>query len=82
MVRLTVNGKDHDLDVPDEMPLLWAIRDVDRVDGHEVRLRHRRLRRVYGTRRRGADGAFVRACASSTAVGKKITTIEGLAPDR
>jgi isoquinoline 1-oxidoreductase subunit alpha len=28
MVRLTINGTAHDLDVPSEMPLLWAIRDV------------------------------------------------------
>ena len=28
MVKLTVNGTEHALDVPDEMPLLWAIRDV------------------------------------------------------
>ena len=28
MVSLTINGEKHDLDVPDDMPLLWAIRDV------------------------------------------------------
>jgi isoquinoline 1-oxidoreductase subunit alpha len=28
MIKLTVNGTEHVLDVPDEMPLLWAVRDV------------------------------------------------------
>ncbi|HEY8263604.1 MAG TPA: 2Fe-2S iron-sulfur cluster-binding protein, partial [Methyloceanibacter sp.] len=28
MVTLQVNGKEHELDVPDDMPLLWALRDV------------------------------------------------------
>lgn len=28
MVSITINGEKHELDVPGEMPLLWAIRDV------------------------------------------------------
>jgi isoquinoline 1-oxidoreductase alpha subunit len=28
MPALTVNGKSHSLDVPPDMPLLWALRDV------------------------------------------------------
>ena len=28
MVNLRINGQEHELDVPDNMPLLWAIRDV------------------------------------------------------
>jgi isoquinoline 1-oxidoreductase alpha subunit len=27
MIKLTVNGKTHDLDVEDDTPLLWVIRD-------------------------------------------------------
>lgn len=27
MVTLNINGEQHELDVPDNMPLLWAIRD-------------------------------------------------------
>jgi isoquinoline 1-oxidoreductase alpha subunit len=78
MVRLTVNGKDHDLDVPDEMPLLWAIRDVIGLTGTKF---------GCGIAACGActvhvDGVPTRSCVVrvSTAVGKKITTIEGLAP--
>ena len=27
MVQLTINGQSHDLDIDDDTPLLWAIRD-------------------------------------------------------
>jgi isoquinoline 1-oxidoreductase alpha subunit len=78
MVKLTVNGTDHTLDVPDEMPLLWAIRDVVGLTGTKF---------GCGIAACGActvhlDGAAVRSCVLpvKNAVGKKITTIEGLAP--
>jgi aerobic-type carbon monoxide dehydrogenase small subunit (CoxS/CutS family) len=78
MVRLSVNGVDHDLDVPDEMPLLWAIRDVVGLTGTKF---------GCGIAACGActvhlDGIPARSCvvAVKSAVGKKITTIEGLAP--
>ncbi|MGZ3497478.1 MAG: (2Fe-2S)-binding protein, partial [Vulcanimicrobiaceae bacterium] len=28
MIALMVNGKQHEIDVPDDMPLLWALRDI------------------------------------------------------
>ena len=28
MIRLNVNGKDHDVDVDPDTPLLWVLRDV------------------------------------------------------
>ena len=78
MVKLTVNGHVHDLDIPDEMPLLWAIRDVVGLTGTKF---------GCGIAACGActvhlDGAAVRSCVLpvKNAVGKKITTIEGLAP--
>jgi isoquinoline 1-oxidoreductase alpha subunit len=78
MVKLTVNGTEHTLDVPDEMPLLWAIRDVVGLTGTKF---------GCGIAACGActvhlDGAAVRSCVLPVkgAVGKKITTIEGLAP--
>ena len=78
MIKLTVNGHVHDLDVPDEMPLLWAIRDVVGLTGTKF---------GCGIAACGActvhlDGAAVRSCVLpvKNAVGKKITTIEGLAP--
>ncbi len=33
MVALNVNGKGHDVDVPDDMPLLWTLRDVLNLTG-------------------------------------------------
>jgi isoquinoline 1-oxidoreductase subunit alpha len=78
MVKLSVNGTDHVLDVPDEMPLLWAIRDVVGLTGTKF---------GCGIAACGActvhlDGAAVRSCVLpvKSAVGKKIVTIEGLAP--
>jgi isoquinoline 1-oxidoreductase alpha subunit len=78
MVDLTVNGVRHALDVPDDMPLLWAIRDVVGLTGTKF---------GCGIAACGActvhlDGAPVRSCSVPVAhaVGKKITTIEGLAP--
>jgi len=76
MVRLTINGAVHDLDVPAEMPLLWAIRDVVGLTGTKF---------GCGVAACGActvhlDGAAVRSCSVpvKNAVGKPIVTIEGL----
>jgi isoquinoline 1-oxidoreductase subunit alpha len=77
MIRLTINGKSHDIDVEPETPLLWAIREQVGLTGTKY---------GCGVAQCGActvhmDGAPVRTCAMpvSAAVGKKITTIEGLA---
>ena len=76
MMRLTINGKAHDLDVPGEMPLLWAIRDVVGLTGTKF---------GCGVAACGActvhlDGAAVRSCSIpvKNAAGKAIVTIEGL----
>jgi isoquinoline 1-oxidoreductase alpha subunit len=78
MLELNVNGAPHLLDVPDDMPLLWAIRDVVGLTGTKF---------GCGIAACGActvhlDGAPVRSCSLpvAAAVGRKITTIEGLAP--
>jgi isoquinoline 1-oxidoreductase alpha subunit len=77
MVRLSINGKNYDLDVEDNTPLLWAIREQAGLTGTKY---------GCGIAQCGActvhmDGAPVRSCTipSSAAAGKKITTIEGLA---
>jgi len=77
MARLNINGRNYDLDVDANMPLLWAIREHAGLTGTKY---------GCGVAQCGActvhvDGAAVRACAFpvSAAVGKRITTIEGLA---
>jgi isoquinoline 1-oxidoreductase alpha subunit len=77
MVRLNINGKTLDLDVDPDQPLLWAIREQGGLTGTKY---------GCGVAQCGActvhiDGAAVRSCSFpvSAAVGKKITTIEGLA---
>jgi isoquinoline 1-oxidoreductase subunit alpha len=78
MTTLTVNGKRHDVDVSPDMPLLWVIRDTIGLTGTKF---------GCGLSQCGActvhlDGDPIRSCATavSRAVGKKITTIEGLSP--
>ena len=77
MVRLNINGKDHDVDVDPNTPLLWAIRENVGLTGTKY---------GCGIAQCGActvhiDGVAVRSCGMvvSDAVGKQITTIEGLA---
>jgi isoquinoline 1-oxidoreductase alpha subunit len=78
-VDLLVNGETHTLDVPGEMPLLWALRDVIGLTGTKY---------GCGIGACGActvhlAGAAARSCVVPVAdVGARmVTTIEGLAPD-
>lgn len=76
-VKLNVNGKDHDVDVPDDQPLLWVLRDELNLVGTKF---------GCGVAQCGActvhlNGTPVRSCSvpAVAAAGQKITTIEGLA---
>ena len=76
---LTVNGQDHTVNVPEDTPLLWVIRDELGLTGTKF----------------GCGGGFCRACTVhldgtatfscqipvSAATGRRVTTIEGLAPE-
>ena len=52
MVSLHVNGKKYSVDVPEDMPLLWVLRDHLKTYGHEVFMRYRRMRLLHRTHRR------------------------------
>jgi isoquinoline 1-oxidoreductase alpha subunit len=76
MVTLQINGKDHQLDVPDGMPLLWVLRDVIGLTGTKF---------GCGVALCGActvhvDGRPIRSCLAPVASlsGKAITTIEAI----
>ena len=76
MATLQINGQRHDLDVPDDMPLLWALRDVVGLTGTKF---------GCGIAQCGActvhvDGRAVRSCVLAVAnVGnREITTIEAV----
>ena len=76
MVNLTVNGKARQVDVDPNTPLLWVLRDTLGMTGTKF---------GCGAQLCGActvhlDGQPVRSCGApvSAAVGKKITTIEGV----
>ena len=78
-VRLKVNGKARTLDVPSDMPLLWALRDELDLKGTKF---------GCGAAQCGActvhvNGAATRSCVLpvSAVQGAEITTVEGLSPD-
>ena len=76
MIELTVNGKPEKLDAPDDMPLLWALRDVLGLTGTKFGCGEA----LCGACTVHIDGQPVRACVTplSRARGRSVTTIEGL----
>lgn len=74
--NLTVNGTQRSLDVPEDMPLLWALRDHLGLTGAKYGCGVG----VCGACTVLIDGQAARSCqmAVADATGKKIVTIEGL----
>jgi isoquinoline 1-oxidoreductase alpha subunit len=77
MARLTINGTPHDVDAEPDTPLLWAIREQAGLTGTKYGCGIAQC----GTCTVHIDGQAVRSCSLvlGDAVGKQITTIEGLA---
>ena len=78
-MKLTINGTEHEVDVEDDMPLLWVLRDELNIKGGKY---------GCGVAQCGActvhiDGVAVRSCQTAAAdVWGEVTTIEGLgSPD-
>jgi isoquinoline 1-oxidoreductase subunit alpha len=79
MLTVQVNGVAHQVDVPDDMPLLWVLRDVLGLTGTKF---------GCGIGECGActvhvDGKAVRSCSlpASLVGARPVTTIEGLSDD-
>jgi isoquinoline 1-oxidoreductase subunit alpha len=74
-MKLSINGKAHQIDAPDDMPLLWVMRDKLNILGPKF---------GCGIAQCGActvlvDGQPTRSCVTpASAVSGKITTIEGI----
>lgn len=80
MITLNINGKEVQLDAPEDMPILWALRDVVHLTGTKF---------GCGMAQCGActvhlDGEAIRSCVMpiAAAIGKKITTIEDIHNDK
>lgn len=80
MINLTLNGQARQIDVPDDTPLLWVLRDTLGLTGTKF---------GCGAALCGActvhlEGQPIRSCVTpiSAAAGQAITTIEGLSSDR
>jgi len=78
MLELNVNGRTHSVDVEPEMPLLWVLRDHLNLPGTKYGCGIA----LCGACTVHVDGEALRSCSLPVAsvVGKKIVTIEGLAP--
>lgn len=77
-VTLKINGADQTFDVPPDMPLLWALRDVLNLTGTKYSCGIG----TCGTCTVLVNGVPMRSCVmpAVSAAGADITTIEGLDP--
>jgi len=78
-LKLSINGKSHTVDVAEDTPILWVLRDTLEMTGTKY---------GCGIAQCGActihlDGVPVRSCSLpiAAAEGQKITTIEGLSEE-
>jgi len=79
MATLKINGEDKTFDAPDDMPLLWVLRDILGMTGTKF---------GCGIAQCGActvhiDGVATRSCQvpAGTLAGRKVTTVEALMQD-
>ncbi|AMQ86422.1 MULTISPECIES: (2Fe-2S)-binding protein [Pseudomonas] len=79
MITLKLNGQDHPLDVTEDMPLLWAIRDVAGYNGTKFGCGMG----LCGACTIHIDGAPARSCITpiGSVVGQNVTTIDNLHAD-
>ena len=76
-MELKINGKVHQVDASDDMPLLWVLRDLLGMTGTKFGCGMSQC----GSCTVQIDGVATRSCVlpAAAVAGKEITTIEGLA---
>ncbi|MBF6650179.1 (2Fe-2S)-binding protein [Methylobacter sp. BlB1] len=79
MITLDINGKPHQIDLPEDTPLLWALRDYLGLTGTKYGCGMA----LCGACTVHLDGKPVRACVTpvAAATGKKVVTIEAIDQD-
>jgi len=79
MITLKLNGQDHQLDVTEDMPLLWAIRDVAGYNGTKFGCGMG----LCGACTIHIDGAPARSCITPIGAvkGQAVSTIDNLHTD-
>ena len=80
MFTLTINGKDSQVDVDADTPLLWVLRDTLGLTGTKYGCGMA----LCGACTVHLDGTPIRSCVTpvNAVAGRKVTTIEGLSADR
>ncbi len=80
MTKLNINGKQYDVDLPQDTPLLWVLRDQIGLTGTKFGCGMA----LCGACTIHVDGEPGRACVTpiSSLAGKKITTIEAMEADK
>ena len=78
-MKLNVNGQDHEVTLPDDTPLLWALRDGLGLTGTKYGCGMA----LCGACTVHVDGVATRSCITPLAAvaGRKVLTIEGLSED-
>jgi len=79
MISFTVNGRQRQVDVPPEMPLLWVLRESLNLTGTKYGCGIA----LCGACTVHVNGEPIRSCTTqiSQVAGKRVTTIEGLSRD-
>lgn len=79
MISLNINNLQHEVDLPEDTPLLWTLRDEIGLTGTKFGCGMA----LCGACTVHLDGQPIRSCVTpiSAVVGKKITTIEAMAED-
>lgn len=79
-MKLSINNKEYQLDVPEDTPILWALRDVLGMTGTKFGCG----KALCGACTVMLDGTPIRSCVTpiKLAADKQITTIEAVSEDR